>query len=80
MSIVLIILVAMVYLFPSIVACSNKKANAGAIAVLNIFLGWTFLGWLGSLIWAMTKDKEPDMVRVFEKNHPHTMGYVRAKK
>ena len=29
----------------------NKKHSAGII-LLNLFLGWTFLGWLGSLIWA----------------------------
>lgn len=24
--------------------------------VLNIFLGWTFLGWLAALVWALTTD------------------------
>jgi len=36
------------------------KNNSTAITVLNIFLGWTFLGWLGSLIWAIASPKKGD--------------------
>jgi len=25
-----------------------------AILVLNLLLGWTFLGWVGALIWSLT--------------------------
>lgn len=45
-----------IYLFPSVVALIRKKANAPAIFVLNIFLGWTFAGWLIALVWACCKD------------------------
>jgi hypothetical protein len=24
---------------------------------LNIFLGWTFIGWVASLVWALTATK-----------------------
>ena len=80
MSIVIIILALFLYLLPSLVAVSNKKSNAGAIAALNILLGWSFLGWVVALIWSLSKDKPADIIRVFEDNHPHTMGYVRSKK
>lgn len=42
------------YFVPSLVAASRKHNNSGAIAVLNIFLGWTVLGWIVALIWSMT--------------------------
>jgi hypothetical protein len=45
------------YLIPSWVAMSSGKRNAGAIMVLNILLGWTFIGWVVCLVWAMTIDK-----------------------
>ena len=77
MGIVLIIIIGIIYLIPTLVAINNKKANAGAIAVLNIFLGWVFIPWVIALVWACTKNKEPDIVRVFEENHPHTLGYVK---
>lgn len=45
-----------IYLLPSYVAHERKKRNFQAILVLNIFAGWTFIGWLGALVWAVTKD------------------------
>jgi len=28
--------------------------NMDAILILNLFLGWTFLGWVIALVWAFT--------------------------
>ncbi|MGH3430833.1 MAG: superinfection immunity protein, partial [Mycobacteriales bacterium] len=41
------------YFLPTLVAMLRHKKNAGAIFALNLFLGWTFLGWLGALIWSL---------------------------
>src|SRR5258708_7290805 len=45
-----------IYFIPYIIAKSNKKQNAGAIGALNFFLGWTLVGWVVALVWAMSKD------------------------
>src|ERR1700731_5331428 len=45
-----------IYFIPYIVAKQNKKQNAGAIGALNFFLGWTLVGWVVALVWAVTKD------------------------
>lgn len=37
----------------------RHKQNSTAILVLNIFLGWTFIGWVGALVWALTNDVPP---------------------
>jgi len=52
----ILILVVLVggYFLPSIVGWHKKNRNA--IFVLNLLMGWTFLGWLIALIWALTKD------------------------
>jgi T4 superinfection immunity protein len=42
------------YFFPSIIAVCRGHHNTLAIFLLNLFLGWTGLGWLGSLIWSAT--------------------------
>jgi hypothetical protein len=44
------------YFLPTIISGMKKKPNTGAIFLLNLFLGWTFLGWLGALIWSATND------------------------
>ncbi len=43
-----------IYFIPSIVG--RHKANAGAIFVLNFFLGWSLVGWVVALVWACTKE------------------------
>lgn len=48
-----------VYLLPTIVGSS--KSNIGAIFVLNLFLGWTLIGWVVALVWALTND-DPKVV------------------
>jgi|SRR5208282_1226598 len=44
------------YFLPSMIG--NQKRNAGAIFMLNLFLGWTLLGWVIALVWACTKDND----------------------
>ena len=52
----LILLIA--YFAPAIVASYRRHRNRMAITVLNIFLGWTLLGWIAALVWASTADIE----------------------
>lgn len=44
------------YFLPTIIAAFKRKKNSTAIGVLNFFLGWTAIGWLVALIWALTND------------------------
>lgn len=52
---VLLILAVLLYLFPSIVARYREHHNATAIFLLNLFLGWSILGWIGALVWSATR-------------------------
>jgi hypothetical protein len=45
-----------IYFIPTLVAHSNKKQNITAIGMLNFFLGWTLIGWVVALVWAVSKD------------------------
>jgi T4 superinfection immunity protein len=42
------------YFLPTIIASGRHLYERGAIAMVNLFLGWTFLGWIAALIWAIT--------------------------
>ena len=46
------------YFIPTIVAYSSNRPNRAAILILNLFLGWTFLGWVIALVWAMMHSPE----------------------
>ena len=43
------------YLIPTIVAYRRRHYQLTAIAVINVFAGWTLIGWVGALAWAVTK-------------------------
>ena len=56
---VLITVASVLYFLPSVIAARRRHHNAGAIVVLNLFLGWTFLGWVLALVWSVSA-KRPD--------------------
>lgn len=43
------------YLIPTLVARNLKHHNLGAIFALNLLLGWTLVGWVAALVWALTR-------------------------
>ena len=45
------------YFLPTIIALSMRKKQSPAIVLLNIFGGWTGIGWLVALIWAAIREK-----------------------
>jgi hypothetical protein len=42
------------YFLPSIIG--RNKRNFAAIFLLNLLLGWTVIGWIVALVWALTVD------------------------
>lgn len=55
---VITIVAAILYFLPYANAKSRKHKSAGAIGALNLFLGWTLIGWLAALIWSFTGNTE----------------------
>ncbi|MFG1184366.1 superinfection immunity protein [Xanthobacter aminoxidans] len=51
---VLFALGAIIYFIPSFVARNRNHAQKSAIFWLNFFTGWSFIGWVAALIWALT--------------------------
>jgi len=45
-----------VYIVPIIIAFIRKHNNFVPICLLNVFTGWTFLGWLAALLWSLNSD------------------------
>jgi hypothetical protein len=41
------------YFLPTLIAMARHNVNTLAIFLLNFFTGWTFVGWIASLIWAV---------------------------
>jgi len=47
-----------VYFVPSIVAADRDHRQMTSIFWLNLFLGWTLLGWVAALVWATSNPVE----------------------
>ena len=50
----LFLLTIIIYFAPTLIAKSRGHHNLTAIFVLNLCLGWSFIGWVISLVWALT--------------------------
>lgn len=44
------------YFLPAFLA--RNKPDFTSILLLNIFAGWTFIGWIIALIWALSSDSQ----------------------
>lgn len=49
----ILVLAFFLYFLPTIIAICSNHRNAVAISVLNLFLGWTFIGWVAALVWSV---------------------------
>ena len=59
----LIFIFIIIYFIPAIIANNRKHLSSGAILVFNIFLGWTFLGWVLALVWSLTGNTQANAER-----------------
>jgi len=44
------------YFLPAILAFARHKRDTTSILLLNFFLGWTAIGWVIALVWALKED------------------------
>jgi hypothetical protein len=42
-----------VYFLPTIIAAARRCKSILGIILVNIFTGWTFIGWVISLVWSL---------------------------
>lgn len=58
------------YFIPTWIAWN--KRNADSVAVVNLFFGWTFIGWVIALAMACNNDK-PIIVKTLKPKHTTRM-------
>jgi hypothetical protein len=45
------------YFLPTIVACVRERHDRLSVFLLNLFLGWSLIGWVIALVWALRSDR-----------------------
>ena len=56
------LLILGLYFLPSILAWN--KGDFGSVLAINFFLGWTLVGWVIALAWALKSEPKPTQVVV----------------
>ena len=54
-ELLVITLIFALYFLPSFIGFLRQRKNKLAIFLLNLLLGWTVLGWVGSLVWSVMR-------------------------
>jgi hypothetical protein len=50
----------LLYFLPAIIA--HNKRDAAAIFLVNLFFGWTLVGWIIALVWASSAEPRPPVL------------------
>ena len=52
------------YLLPALIADDRKRADTLALALFNFAFGWTVLGWVIAMRWALQPVAQADVARL----------------
>jgi hypothetical protein len=55
----LLVAIIAAYLLPTVIAMLRMRTNMVAIFALNLFVGWTLIGWVMALVWALSSEAAP---------------------
>ncbi len=58
-GLIVLAVVGAIYFLPTIIAANRQHHNVGAIVVVNLLLGWTFIGWVVALAMASGQVRGP---------------------
>ena len=51
---VLLLIGVAFYFIPTVVAIARRSSNTVAVVLINVFLGWSLIGWIVALVLAAT--------------------------
>jgi hypothetical protein len=66
-----LLFLAVLYFLPALIASLRHSSSSGLIFLLNLLAGWTVVGWIVALVWALVSG--PRVVYVY----PATQEYRR---
>lgn len=58
------------YLLPTFEAWKREHPNMTPVVLVNIFLGWTLIGWVAAMVMAY-RNNEPQKVELVYPNEPY---------
>jgi hypothetical protein len=66
----LVVLSGALYLLPVLIGWRRRVPDLGAVAVINVLLGWTLIGWAAALALALRSARPPAAAVQVVQNFP----------
>jgi uncharacterized membrane protein len=60
-TILMLMAVVLIYILPTIIAFGREHPRRQDIAVVNLLLGWTLIGWIAVFLWASLTHVEDEL-------------------
>jgi hypothetical protein len=57
-----ILFLFVMYWLPTLIAIVRGTPSALGVAMFNFFLGWTVIGWIMALVWALAANTGPHVI------------------
>ena len=63
-------LVLYIYFFPTITAIKRHSPHKTTVVILNLFFGFTLIGWIVALVLATKQPQQPQQVIIYTQAPP----------
>jgi len=72
------LIIASLYMLPTIIGWQRKVVNIGSVAAINLLLGWTLIGWAVALAMAL-RTNPPHAYDQYWQNQHHQSYWSRQE-
>ncbi|MCZ6556378.1 MAG: superinfection immunity protein [SAR324 cluster bacterium] len=74
LGIIFLVGAALIYFVPAMIAWFRQHQSFAAVLMLNALLGWTVVGWIAILLWALSGPgaAESPSEKTFKSNWPQS--------
>jgi len=63
-TVILGLIIVCIYFLPTVLANFNKHTKSDSIFIINLFLGWTLIGWVIALAWSVSENNRDKTKKV----------------
>jgi hypothetical protein len=61
------------YFLPTIIGSARHKTNLVGIFLVNFFLGWSVIGWIVAMVWAVSTERVDQIAGSLPVSRPSPM-------
>ena len=59
--VLMLLAIVLLYMLPTLIAYGRELPRRQDVALVNILLGWTLIGWIGVFLWAALTHVENEL-------------------